>query len=486
MPNDLFAGSKPSDVGYKIVRLEAENIKRIQAVQISPDGNLVEITGKNGQGKTSILDSIYWAMRGRGAVQSTPIRKGADKARIELDLGPIMVRRTFRKVDDGEGFSTSIVVEAADGARYPSPQKMLDSLMGELSIDPLAFMRMDGKAQFDMLRGFVRDFDFAAHEAAQREDYEARTAENRAAKQLQTQADGIQVPDGLPDTEIDEAALTDELARAGEHNGSIETRRANRRAAEERIERLEADRQALDDSHPRRRTAIEARRTSAVAEVERQIEALRARIASINTAADAELTNLNDETADSRMQIDTEVGQLRARLDGAGLLPAAIDTGELRQRIAGARTTNAGVAARRRRDDLVAQAKAAAERAAALTKAMEAREKAKAEATAKAELPIPGIGFGDGVLLLNGVPLDQASDAEQLRVSVAIAIALNPKLRVIRVRDGNVLDADGMKLLAELAAKHDAQVWVETVRSDDRMAFVIEDGRVRAPGTAAA
>ena len=37
----------------KIVRLTAENIKRLVAVEITPDGNVVQITGKNGAGKTS-------------------------------------------------------------------------------------------------------------------------------------------------------------------------------------------------------------------------------------------------------------------------------------------------------------------------------------------------------------------------------------------------------------------------------------------------
>ena len=90
-------------------------------------------------------------------------------------------------------------------------------------------------------------------------------------------------------------------------------------------------------------------------------------------------------------------------------------------------------------------------------------------------------------MLLNGHPLNQASGAEQLRAGVAIAMALNPKLRVIRVRDGNSLDSGGMRLLAEMAEEHGYQVWIERVDESGTVGFVIEDGEVKhAPAAEAA
>lgn len=70
-------------------------------------------------------------------------------------------------------------------------------------------------------------------------------------------------------------------------------------------------------------------------------------------------------------------------------------------------------------------------------------------------------------------------DAQQLRASIAIASAMNPKLRVIRVRDGSLLDSDSMALLAGFAEANDMQVWVETVQSGRPGAIVIEDGQVQ-------
>jgi AAA domain len=478
--NDLLTGAQPkADKGYKIVSLIAENVKRLQAVEIKPDGNLVEITGKNGHGKTSILDAIWWAMKGRGVVQSTPIRKGCEEANIELDLGPIVVRRRFKAAKEGAGFTTTITVEAADGARYPQPQTLLDNLMGELSIDPLAFMRMDAKAQSNMLREFVADFDFDAHERAQKADFEARTTENRRAKELRAQAAGIAIAADLPDEPIDDGALTDELAQAGQHNADIEMRRANCDAARDRIDELRGEAARLETEKPAKVAEISRRAGQQVTDLEAQIEALQKRIEAVNADRDAAVTELNRTTIADRDAALNKANELEAKLNEAGPLPDPIDIGALRQRIATAQQTNAGIAARDRRRELESAASTAEARSAELTKAMTERDAAKAKAIAAAPIPVPGIEFGDGMLMLNGVPLDQASDAEQLRTSVAIAMAIHPKLRVIRVRDGNVLDPDGMKLLAELAAQNDCQVWVETVRQDDRVAFVIEDGRVR-------
>ena len=63
-----------------IVKLEAENILRLNAVEITPDGRLVVIGGNNGHGKTSVLDSIMLAMNGKDSKKHpVPLHKGADK-----------------------------------------------------------------------------------------------------------------------------------------------------------------------------------------------------------------------------------------------------------------------------------------------------------------------------------------------------------------------------------------------------------------------
>ena len=102
----------------KILSFEAENIKRLVAAEITPDGNMVQITGRNAAGKSSVLDAIWWALAGTRSHQPEPIRRGEDKAHVQLDLGEFVVRREFARVpakDAGqeERVTTKITVSTA-------------------------------------------------------------------------------------------------------------------------------------------------------------------------------------------------------------------------------------------------------------------------------------------------------------------------------------------------------------------------------------
>ena len=84
-----------------IVRLECENFKILRAVEITTDGNIVTIGGDNGQGKSSVLDAIWVALKGRGVAPPIPIRKGEEQCRIRVDLGELVISRTFTAKEGG-------------------------------------------------------------------------------------------------------------------------------------------------------------------------------------------------------------------------------------------------------------------------------------------------------------------------------------------------------------------------------------------------
>jgi recombinational DNA repair ATPase RecF len=85
----------------QILGFVAENYKKLRIVEITPKGRIVQITGKNGQGKTSVLDAIWSALVGAKAIPEKPVRKGADKARIKIDLGELIVRRDISTTGAG-------------------------------------------------------------------------------------------------------------------------------------------------------------------------------------------------------------------------------------------------------------------------------------------------------------------------------------------------------------------------------------------------
>jgi hypothetical protein len=431
----------------KIIELRAENFKRLVVANIRPDGNMVQLTGKNRQGKSSVLDALWAAFAGKDACPSVPIRQGAEEAMIRVDCGDLIVTRHFRHAKEGSDFTTRITVENKDGARYGSPQEVLDRLLGELSFDPLEFARMKPKDQFEALRRFVPDVDFEQIARADLGDRERRTDVGRLARQERAAAQAIIVPKDTPQEGVDEAALVVELENAGTSNQEIEQRRANRQRAADRLASLKVSADQL---------------------AERAKDLLR---------------QMQEAEADAKI-IAQEASELEQKIAAAPPLPDPIETAEIRRRIEAARETNASVRKledRRKRETEASRLEGEIE---VLTAKIDARQAEKANTIAAAKMPIDGLTLdsaGDCVLF-NTLPFAQASDAEQLRVSVAIAMALNPKLRVVRIRDGSLLDEDAMQLLGEMADQYDVQVWIERVDSSGKVGFVLEDGHVRQAG----
>lgn len=424
----------------KIVSLQLKNIKRVVAVEIRPDGNLVEITGKNGNGKTSILDAIYFTLAGNKVIQPKPVRDGAESGYCTLDLGDYKITRKFKVKADGD-YTTSLTVENKDGFKAGSPQEVLNGFLGDLTFDPLAFSRMKPKDQVVALRALVPDYDFDAANKANDVDFSARTEINRTIRDLKARIEAIVLPEGTPEERVSLDDLMSELKAALEHNSSVDASEAECRRAEERIE---SNNEGIRS------------RLSQIAEMKRRI---------------AELENLNASA-------ETIIAEHRKVIDAHAGVESKIDIEPIQARIAQSEVTNRNVA---QRDQLVAlkeEMKAAEIESANLTKAIEERKAAAASAVREAKLPVAGLDITEDAILLNGQPFEQASDAEKLRVSVAVAGAMNPTLKIVRVRDGSLLDGDSMAALEKYAEENDLQVWIETVESGRAGAVIIEDGMV--------
>lgn len=102
----------------------------------------------------------------------------------------------------------------------------------------------------------------------------------------------------------------------------------------------------------------------------------------------------------------------------------------------------------------------------ALTESIKALDQRKVDGLAQAEMPIEGLNFDDEGVLYQGVPFSRASGREQLIVSCAMIMATNPEIRVIVIRDGNVLDMEGMEILQSMAEATDFQIFIELVKED--------------------
>jgi hypothetical protein len=158
--------------------------------------------------------------------------------------------------------------------------------------------------------------------------------------------------------------------------------------------------------------------------------------------------------------VDVEVTPLKEQITNAETLNKKFRDNQSRKTLETEIATN-----QKQSDDLTAQ--------------IEAIDKFKNDKISKAKFPLPEISFGDSNVLLNKLPFSQASTGEQLRASVAIGMALNPKLRVIFIRDGSLLDQKNLAVISKMAEENNYQVWLETVTSTEPSAIEIVDGHLK-------
>lgn len=429
----------------KIVRLEAANVKRLSAIEITPEGNLIVIGGKNGAGKTSVLDSIWYALGGKGAVCDLPLRKGEKHGHVTLALDSgLVVRRTFTEAGGGV-----LTVENGDGAQYKSPQKMLDALVGSMAFDPLEFARMKPAEQLGALQALV-GLDVSDLDEQHAEVYEERAAINRDGKRAAAAAEAMPFHPDAPEAEVSLVDLVAERDAILEHNANVATLKGH----------VDEKRGWLD-----RANAELAAAESGVRAAEEALRLARETLATANEQSSAADSAFQDALAEWQR---TEPRSTRA-----------VD-----QQVASAEDTNRKVRENAARVVAEAEVSQLREQSQALTMKLQSIANWRAARIASAEFPVEEIGLADGGVSYNGIPFAQASAAEQMRASVAMGLAMNPQLRVLLVRDGSLLDEDALRMVAEMASEADAQVWLERVGDGEEVQVVIEDGAVRGAASA--
>ena len=393
----------------KLIKLEAENIKRLKAIEITPKGHMICIGGKNASGKTSCLDSIEYALGGKNTICERPLRDGTRKGIIKCDFDRFQVERTFTNK------GTQLKITTKDGEEYPSPQKMLDRLMGTLSFDPLAFTKMNSKLQLETLRKMT-GLNFSENETQRKKYFESRTDTNRSLKDYDSQLEAYK---DLP-KEPEKVNITELL---NEHT-IVQRKNAYFSDSQEKLADI------VDD-------------------IEEQ---------------EGELKRLKT----SKLAIETELKELKL-----------IDIKELEERINSSEKTNSLYEKHQQKKTLLKKTTELRISSEELTTMIKSLDTEKTKMLTEAEMPIDGLGFDEEGVTYKNIPFEQCSGAEQLRISVAMGLALNPTLKILLIRDGSLLDDESYEMIAKMAQENNAQIWIEQVGENKRCQIIIDDGEIK-------
>jgi len=393
--------------------LRVENLKGVKFLEIEPEDNIIVIAGNNGAGKTSALDAISWGMSGGDNIEAKiPIREGENEARVVIELDEIIVKRIWNEKSKN-GYLT---VTNKEGIKFDSPQTMLNKLIGKISFDPLAFSRMKEKEQRELLLDLLNIKEQLLElDSKKLLAYEERTIINRKVKELEIQIKNAPLPrEELPDKEISLSELSAKLKNSVDNNNIMDRLNSDIFNKKERVIELQE-----------------------------------------------EIKKLEWEIGDN----DLKIRDMKE-----------INISEIEKEIAKAESINNEIRQREEYLELSNQLKDVVGKSDKKTAVIESVEKEKLAILKNSKKPIDGLEVNDEYVSYNKIPFVQLSSAEQLKVSLAIAMETNPTLKVIRITDGSLLDDANMDFIDKEAKEKKYQIFIERVSIDKFADIVMVEG----------
>ena len=428
----------------KIVSLQIENIMKIGAAFIQPSDSTILVQGCNAAGKSSVLDSLVMALAPKSAktFPKNPIKSGAKRGNIVIKVDGNDSIPNFTIVRSITEKGESLKIEPEKVLAGETPRSFLDKLIGSISFDPLDFINKDPKRQRSALMELI-GLDVDEWERKEKEAFDRRTEIGRDLKVAEAKIKDAVFYEDVGTEEIKVSDLATKLQKAIASNQEI----ANRLKANGNLKQ------------------------SAISNKEK-VESIKIQIVDL----EKEIDRLERVIADQRTKYKSEKDDLD--------LTFPIDTNEINSEIQSVESTNSKI----RHNIQVNHDTMLKDRVQALYDAAESTLEAiradKLKAIQEANIPVPGLLFDDDGLVYNSIPLSQCSDGEKLMIGMGISMALNPTMRVLRIKDGSLLDPNNLKIIQDMVRENGFQLWVEKVNdvagyeSSGKVGLYIQEGEV--------
>lgn len=411
-------------MSLKITQFEAENVKRIKALTLTPDANgLTIIGGRNGQGKTSTLDAITWALGGERYRPTQAWRDGSvlpPRLKVTLSDGTVVERK---------GKNSALTV--TDPAGRKSGQQLLNSLIEDLALNMPKFMAASSKEKaVTLLRIIGLEEQVATLERREKELYSQRQATGQIATQKADYAKELPLWPDAPAEPLSAFELIQQQQEILARNGENQRKR-------ERAAQLEQEKQ----------------------ELRRQLDDIQARYETVCRDCDV------------------------ARKSALDLLDESTDA--LEASIRNVDAINIKVRDNQKKQDATKEAQKYAKQYEELTGEIEEVRRQKQVLLEGAKLPLPELSVEDGELTYRGQRWDCISGSDQLKVSAAIVRAVKPQCGFVLMDKLEQMDADTLREFGEWAESEGLQIISTRVSTGDECSIIIEDGyAVDVPRTA--
>ena len=409
-------------MSVKINSLEFENVKRVKAVRIEPTANgLTVIGGRNGQGKTSVLDSIAWALGGEKYRPSQAQREGSalpPALHIELSNGLIVERK---------GKNSALKVTDPKGQK--GGQQLLNEFVEQFALDLPRFMSANNADKAKILLRIIGIEDKLAElDSTEQKLYNERHSIGVIGDRKRKYVDEMIAYDGVPDAPVSASELIAQQQEILARNGENQRKREN------------ADRI----------------RTECVRQLEK-------------------VAVLKEQYEEAQQQLDKLTADLEIADRSAKDLQDK-STAELEESLRTIEEINRKVRANLDKEKAEEEAEQYADQYGVLTDKIEAIRRDRKKLLDSADLPLEGLSVADGELLYNGHKWDCMSGSDQLRVSTAIIRKLNPECGFVLLDKLEQMDTETLREFGEWLESEGLQAIATRVSTGDECSVIIEDG----------
>lgn len=456
----------------KILRFEIEDFKAIQALTVDAQGNHVRITGPNASGKTSALDALWLALGGTGAkAVEEPVRDGEERASVTITLeGGIVVKRTWPR-----GKASTVTVTSNDQP-MKSPAAVLKDMISPFSINPFGFMDLRPSEQVnDLLKVAQVEAPVEAVEKITGQRFTPREDQDAAGYLEGLCGDGGTFYGLRRDANVELRQVESALDEARQR---LQEMGPGQAAEPVEIEALQSELEQMLDVQKRRQAADD--RADAATEDERTLTA------SLDAKRDEwkrlqhQMETVKEEADDIKGKIEkAKVIQNHEALDRDSIPDQSEQIAQHRTKIAEAATDNQAGGERRLAESLVEEMSSKVATATKSKKVAERRldklRKLRKKILDDLDIGVDGVSCEGGKILFEGRPFSDCSRREQLSVACAVAMLQDPKIKILRIDNGEALDEDSLDALLAAADEKGYQVIMTAVRSSDGLEVNIED-----------
>ncbi len=469
----------------KTTRIHIKNLFGISETEL--DGRSIEVTGSNGVGKTSIIDSIKYALTNDSS-RDYVIKNGESEGEIfiETDTGLTIDRKKRVNQADYKNIRQ-------DGKPVQSPEAFVRELFTPLQIDPVRFTQMSRQEQNRIILDLI-EFDWDLNwikekfgEIPQGVDYQQNILQvlndiqSEKGVYFQTRQDinreirnktafisdiAKDIPQGFQAEKWEAYDLSEaytKITKAQEYNSRIERAKLFKDSYDNKVRGYQAE---MEIAVSNLKSAIAAEREQLTSEIERKKAEIK--------AAEDKLNSLSDKIADKTKIFESEYREKVAKLD-SDIKVADEYTGKqlvnisaMQAEVKTAEEMKKHLNEYKRMKSMQDELETLEEHSKALTSKIELARELPGEILKTATIPVKGLTVKDGIPLINGLPVSNLSEGEQLQLCVDVALSKPNSLQIILIDGAEKLSEKNRLALYEKCKEKGLQfIATRTTDSDD-------------------